>query len=163
MIKLMIIKEFFYEIILLGTFFGVAVLGVILPKQTMKVDMRNKPYWMMNKKELDQLEFEVDNNLDDRATLINRFELLTSQDLVSKGNVDYIKSLLLSDIKGYKGSRNAYAVINNCLKDEYVSNENLGIINNILDLESKSFFNSHKPVGRNRKEKAKVIELNFNK
>lgn len=159
----MIIKYFIPEIILLGSFFTIALIGMAKKTKCTKKKSVQKPYFLMNKKELAELELKVDNNLDKRAILLSRFELLNSDNFIKPKTMDYVKNLVLSDINGYKGTKNAYALISNCLKDEYISNKNLNIISDILDLESKSFFNSKSSATRKQTEKAKVIELKFSK
>lgn len=155
------IKEFLPEIILIGTFYILLTYSMNIKK--MKISKKaTKPYYLMSKKELANLELEVDNNLDLRAEVQTQFNNMHMNGQISDNSLDRIKELIKNDIKGYKGARKADKFINNCLKNEYISNTNLNIIKSVLNLEAQSFFNS-KSTPIKKREKAKVIQVNFTK
>lgn len=158
----MIIKGFLPEIILIGTFYILLTYSMNIKK--MKISKKvTKPYYLMSKKELANLELEVDNNLDLRAEVQTQFNNMLMNGQISDNSLDRIKELIKNDIKGYKGARKADKFINNCLKNEYISNTNLNIIKDVLDLEAQSFFNSKPYIPNKKREKAKVIQVNFTK
>ncbi|WP_055070690.1 hypothetical protein [Clostridium massiliamazoniense] len=160
----MIITQFIQEIsllLLLGVFYVYYLYKKNFKKKN-KVPVI-KPYYLMNKKELKELNKEVTDNINLRNKVYNNFNLMINNHSISAQAILEITQFINEDLKlDIEKFQSDIHFIYHCLDREYISNLTLYTINTLLEVETKMFFsNKSKSIQKIRsiKKKSKVINL----
>ena len=160
----MIITQFIQEIsllLLLGVFYVYYLYKKNFKKKN-KVPVI-KPYYLMNKKELKELNKEVTDNINLRNKIYNNFNLMINNHSISAQALDEISTFINKDLElDIEKFQNQIHFIYHALNSEYISNLTLHTVNTILDFEVKNFFsNKSKSISKVRsiKKKSKVLNL----
>ncbi|MFR5264487.1 hypothetical protein [Clostridium sp.] len=160
----MIIIQFIQEISLLLTL-GVFYVYYLYKKNFKKKNKVPliKPYYLMNKRELKELNKEVTDNINLRNKIYNNFNLMINNYSISAQAIDEISTFINKDLElDIEKFQNQIHFIYHTLNSEYISNLTLHTVNIILDFEVKNFFsNKSKSISKVRsiKKKSKVINL----